>query len=242
MNKKINNKVNNATNCKWEFVSWTTEMDDEFIRVMILEKDKGNRIGGTFTSQPYTNMVWDLNTTLKLNLRRKHLHNRLRTIKEHFALCYDVFRGTTLSGYSWNPISELIEAKEEVWKALIEITPTPPSQIKPQKIKKKKVEEESDSVSKIMGSFESVADAMKECTKAIVGSRSQVYLGAEVYAELKCIGFEKEVLARAFIFLLKSPEFTQALFDCPSDMRVSVLTVMMATGDSMLMNNLLFFG
>ncbi|GKD54758.1 hypothetical protein Tco_1288145 [Tanacetum coccineum] len=48
----------------------------------------------------------------------------------------------------------------------IQITTTSPSsQIKPKISKKKKVEEESDLVSKIMGSFECVADAMKECTK-----------------------------------------------------------------------------
>ena len=51
----------------------------------------------------------------------------------------------------------------------IEITTTtPPSQKKPKKTKKKKVEEESEFVSKIMGSFECIADAMKECTKVIV--------------------------------------------------------------------------
>ena len=65
-------------------------MDDAFIRAMVVEKEKGNRIGGTFTSQAYANMVEELNRTLKLNLSRKHLQNRLRTIKEHFALCYDV--------------------------------------------------------------------------------------------------------------------------------------------------------
>ncbi|PWA88524.1 myb/SANT-like domain-containing protein [Artemisia annua] len=267
MNKKLNKKVNNATNFKREFVSWTAEMDDEFIRVMLLEKEKGNRIGGTFTSQAHANMVEELNRTLKLNLSQKNLQNRLRTIREHFALCYDVFCGTTLSGFSWNPISELIEAEEEVWKALIEANPeasiwkaktisnyddlyelfskdrttgggaetakerrkrtnrnvestneidlddsegiddieittvTPPSQIKPKRTKKKKVEEESEFVSKIMGSFECVSNAMKECTKAIVGSRPQVYSGAEVYAELKCMRFEKDALARAFVFL-----------------------------------------
>ena len=54
----------------------------------------------------------------------------------------------------------------------IEVTATPPSsQIQPKKSKKKKVEEESDFVSKIMGSFECVADAMKECTKVLVISK-----------------------------------------------------------------------
>ncbi|PWA74773.1 myb/SANT-like domain-containing protein [Artemisia annua] len=199
-------------------------MDVEFIRVMILEKDKGNRICGTFTSQAYANMVEELNRTLKLKLSRKHLQNRLGTIKEHFALCYDVFRGTTLSGFSWNPITELIEAEEEVWKALIEANPEA-------SIWKTKTISNYDDLYELFAKDRATADAMKECTKAIVGSRPQVYSGAEVYAELKRMGFESDVLERAFVFLLKSPEFTQALFDCPSDMRVSVLTEMMSMGD-----------
>ncbi|GJW85364.1 Myb/SANT-like domain-containing protein [Tanacetum coccineum] len=117
----MNKKVKNVTDCKREFVSWTPEMDDTYINAMLKEKYKGNRTGGTFTSQAYANMVEELNKTLKLNIGQKHLKNRIRTIKEHFAECYDVFRGTTLSGFAWNPVSELIEAEEEVWKDLIEV-------------------------------------------------------------------------------------------------------------------------
>ena len=89
----MNKKVNNATTCKRGLLSWTPKMDDEFIRVMFIEKEKekDNRTGGTFMSHAYTNMVEELNKTLKLNLSRKHLKNRLITIKKDFAECYDVF-------------------------------------------------------------------------------------------------------------------------------------------------------
>ena len=71
MNKKeknATNKVKNAANCKREFMSWTPEMDDAFLRAMVVEKEKGSRIGGTFTSQAYANMVEELNKNPKMNL------------------------------------------------------------------------------------------------------------------------------------------------------------------------------
>ena len=96
-------------------------MDDAFIKAMLKEQDKGNRGGGTFSPQAYKNMVFELNENLKLNLTKNHLKNRLSTIKKTFSSCYDVFREKSLSGFSWNPVSELIEAEEEVWKDLIAV-------------------------------------------------------------------------------------------------------------------------
>ncbi|GJW34280.1 hypothetical protein Tco_0054312, partial [Tanacetum coccineum] len=90
----------------------------------------------------------------------------------------------------------------------IQVTNTPQcSQMKPKK--KKKVEEESDIASKIQSSIEHVADAMKECTK------------------LEFMGVDQDLKVNAFIFLLRSPESTRALLDCPLDMQKSILNEMM---------------
>ncbi|KAJ9544903.1 hypothetical protein OSB04_024610 [Centaurea solstitialis] len=87
---------------------WTSHMDNAFIQAMLKEQDKGNRIDGTFTSQAYANMVDELSRMLNKDFNKNHLKNRLKTLKDHFSQCYDIFRGT-----------KLFEAEEEVWEALI---------------------------------------------------------------------------------------------------------------------------
>ena len=104
-----------------EKFDWTTEMDDAFIQAMLTQQDKGNRPNGTFTSRAYTNMVNELRKNLNLPFTKSRLKNRLRTIKEHFAQCYDVIHGSKLSGFSWNASTQFIEAEEEIWEQLIEV-------------------------------------------------------------------------------------------------------------------------
>ncbi|KAD3640019.1 hypothetical protein E3N88_29242 [Mikania micrantha] len=98
---------------KKEQLKWTDFMDEIFVQAMITEKDKGNSINGTFTSQAYINMIEELNTKLQMNFIKNHLKNHLKTLKEHFSQWYDMFQGTSLSGFSWNSNTQLIEAKDE---------------------------------------------------------------------------------------------------------------------------------
>lgn len=93
-------------------------MDYAFIQAMLKEQDKGNIIDGAFTSHAYTNMVNDLSRNLNIDFNQNQLKNRLKTIKQHFAQYYDVFRGASLSGFSWNPETKLLEAEDEVWADL----------------------------------------------------------------------------------------------------------------------------
>ncbi|KAJ0520768.1 putative Myb/SANT-like domain-containing protein [Helianthus annuus] len=108
---------------KKEQIKWTESMDNIFIQSMIAQQDRGNRINGSFTSQAYNNMIEELNTKLQIELTKKHMKNRLKTLKEHFSQWYDMFRGTSLSGFSWNSETQLIEAEDEVWDKLIDSKP-----------------------------------------------------------------------------------------------------------------------
>ncbi|PWA70371.1 myb/SANT-like domain-containing protein [Artemisia annua] len=116
------NKCNDGTKVKRELFVWTTQLDEAFIQAMLKEQDNGNRVDGTFTSQAYTNMVEEL-SKIKKDITKKHLKNRLKTLKEHFSQYYDIFRGAALSGFSWNPITRLLEAEDDVWEKLIEAKP-----------------------------------------------------------------------------------------------------------------------
>lgn len=95
---------------KRDMLIWTPQMDEYFIQAMLTQQYNGNRIDGTFTSTAYTNMVNELQEKKNLNFNKSHLKNRLKTLKDHFAQCYDLFRGVGLSGFSWNSETKLFEA------------------------------------------------------------------------------------------------------------------------------------
>lgn len=103
-------------------VNWTDRMDSAFIDAMVTQQEKGNRINGTFTTQAYTNMVEELNTKLQMNLTKNNLKNRLKSLKVYFSQWYDMFRGSSLSGFAWNSDTQLIEADDEVWENLINVS------------------------------------------------------------------------------------------------------------------------
>ncbi|XLS51045.1 hypothetical protein HN51_011722, partial [Arachis hypogaea] len=96
---------------------WIDEMDTTFIDALIEECRKENRVDGTFTTMAYDNILSLLRSIYGNHLRKENLKNRLKTLKDHFEVCYDHFHG--LSEFSWNLITKMFEAEAEVWKELI---------------------------------------------------------------------------------------------------------------------------
>ncbi|XP_076897544.1 uncharacterized protein LOC143550858 [Bidens hawaiensis] len=112
-----------GNNGKKEHFKWTKMMDEAFIQAMITQKDKGYKINESFTSKAYTNMIEELTTKLQMVITKNHLKHRLKTLKERFSQWYDMFQGTSLSGFSWNYETQLIEAEDGVWDKLIASKP-----------------------------------------------------------------------------------------------------------------------
>ncbi|GKC70409.1 Myb/SANT-like domain-containing protein [Tanacetum coccineum] len=69
------------------------------------------------------NMVVELSKSLKLEIKKVHLKNRLKTLKAHFSQYKDIFCAVSLSGFSWDPTTKLMNAEDEVWEALIKEKP-----------------------------------------------------------------------------------------------------------------------
>nr|KAJ0216805.1 hypothetical protein LSAT_V11C300117690 [Lactuca sativa] len=104
---------------KKKHIKWKDWMDYCFIQSMMTQDEKGLRISGSFIPQAYSNMVEELNQKFGKSLTKSHLKNRLKPLKSGFSQWYDMFRGTSLSGFGWNSETQLIEADEEVWANLI---------------------------------------------------------------------------------------------------------------------------
>lgn len=110
---------------KKENLKWTNRMDELFIETMLYEQAQGNRPDRTFTTHAYANMLKYLIEKLEIPyLKKSHLFNRQKTLKSHFAECYDLFKCSIgLSGFAWSPVTKKWDAEPEVWKDLIEAKP-----------------------------------------------------------------------------------------------------------------------
>ncbi|XP_023732170.3 uncharacterized protein At2g29880-like [Lactuca sativa] len=112
-----------ASGSEKEQVKWSDKMDYAYIQAMIKQQETGNRVNGSFTPTAYAQMVEELSTKHQMDITKSHLKNRYKTLKKHFSQWYDLFRGISLSGFSWNSSTQLIEAEEEVWDNLIKSKP-----------------------------------------------------------------------------------------------------------------------
>ena len=96
-------------------------MDTLFINCLLEEQTKGNRVDGNWSKIAPKNIVNKLKGKLQVgfndDLNKDHLKNRMKTMKSTFNTTYELFK--KLSDFSWNPMTELFEAKSEVWNELL---------------------------------------------------------------------------------------------------------------------------
>ncbi|CAI9283716.1 unnamed protein product [Lactuca saligna] len=102
-----------ASGSQKEQVKWSVKLDYAYIKAMIKQQEICNRVNGSFTPTAYAQMVEELNTEHQMDITKSHLKNRYKTLKKHFSQWYDLFRGISLSEFSWNSATQLIEAEEE---------------------------------------------------------------------------------------------------------------------------------
>jgi hypothetical protein len=106
---------------KKENLMWTNKMDNSLVEALVDEHEIYNHVNGTFTSQTYANMIAVMSKEFNMSFTKDHLKNRMKTLKSNFGKCYDLFRGTSLSGFFWNSQTKYIEAEEEVWAQFINV-------------------------------------------------------------------------------------------------------------------------
>ncbi|KAL6515358.1 hypothetical protein OROHE_018990 [Orobanche hederae] len=91
---------------------WTPNMDSVFIDSMLFQHREGNHEDGVFTSSAYSVMIKEMTGQFpSMNITKEKLKNRLKTIKQNFSKCYDVFRSASNSGFAWNNKTKLWEAR-----------------------------------------------------------------------------------------------------------------------------------
>jgi len=102
-----------------EFTKWTTKMNLILLNSMIEEVCQGCRIDGSWTSKGYTNIVMALHEAGLSGIKKNHVKNRQKSLKDKWREVNDLFGG--LDGFSWNQTTKRFEAKDEVWNDLIKV-------------------------------------------------------------------------------------------------------------------------
>ena len=101
-------------------LTWNKAMDDALVDALMQEFEKGNKVNGTFTSIAYGNVTIELVRLFGDKIDKVKIQNRSKTLKRNYSEYNEIFKGG-MSGFSWNPTTQLWDAEEPVWDALIEV-------------------------------------------------------------------------------------------------------------------------
>uniref|UniRef100_A0A2P2IPS4 Myb/SANT-like domain-containing protein n=2 Tax=Rhizophora mucronata TaxID=61149 RepID=A0A2P2IPS4_RHIMU len=100
---------------------WTDGMDDAFIDALLHQQRLGFRVDNVFTTAAYDNMVKELREKIGMPFLKDHLKNRLKTLKNNFKECFDLFND--VNGFTWSPETKIWTADPEAWKAYVKAKP-----------------------------------------------------------------------------------------------------------------------
>ncbi|KAI7998152.1 L10-interacting MYB domain-containing protein [Camellia lanceoleosa] len=91
---------------------WTPPMDRCLIDLLLDQVHKGNKIGQTFISQAWNDMVASFNAKFKSHYDRDVLKNRYKHLRRQYN---DVKVLLEQNGFSWDETREMVTAEDHVW-------------------------------------------------------------------------------------------------------------------------------
>ena len=91
-------------------------MDRCLIDLLLDQVHKGNKIGQTFISQAWNDVVTLFNTKFKSQYDRDVLKNRYKHLRRQYN---DVKTLLEQDGFSWDETREMVTAADHVWDAYI---------------------------------------------------------------------------------------------------------------------------
>ncbi|RZC77616.1 hypothetical protein C5167_001809 [Papaver somniferum] len=100
---------------------WTQGMDERLIETVVEQVRSGGKgEKGGFNDQVYNAVSKVLAERLDVDVGRKHIDNRLRTLRTEYRL-FSTLRGQT--GFCWDPVRSMITAPVGVWNEFIKAHP-----------------------------------------------------------------------------------------------------------------------
>ena len=94
---KKSKKNGNSDDFKKDNVTWTERWDEVLLDALLDEQLKGNRPNGTWSTTAFNNVLKTLNENFDFPFVKDHVKNRMKTLKNNFFACHEIFNGLTMS-------------------------------------------------------------------------------------------------------------------------------------------------
>ncbi|XP_017420008.1 uncharacterized protein LOC108330061 isoform X2 [Vigna angularis] len=99
---------------------WTPPMDRCLINLLLDQVKHGNRLGQTFISQAWNDMITSFNEQFNSQYDKDVLKNRYKHLRKQFN---DVDHLLQHDGFSWDDTREMIDAEDHVWDSYTKAHP-----------------------------------------------------------------------------------------------------------------------
>lgn len=99
---------------------WTPPMDRYLIDLLLDQVHRGNKLGQTFISQAWINMVTSFNVRFNSHHDKDVLKNRYKHLKRQFN---EIKILLEQSGFTWDETRDMVTAEDKVWDAYIKAHP-----------------------------------------------------------------------------------------------------------------------
>ncbi|KAI4337231.1 hypothetical protein L6164_015674 [Bauhinia variegata] len=113
-------KGNNPTGTDRTRTYWTPPMDRCLIDLLLEQTTKGNKIGQTFITQAWNEMISSFNMQFKSHYDKEVLKNRYKHLRRQFN---DVNNLLKQNDFSWNDKREMVVAEDNIWDAYTKVHP-----------------------------------------------------------------------------------------------------------------------
>ncbi|GAV80076.1 Myb_DNA-bind_3 domain-containing protein [Cephalotus follicularis] len=99
---------------------WTPPMDRYFINLLLDQVDKGNKVGQTFLTQAWMDMVTSFNAKFRSHYDKDVLKNRYKHLRRHYN---EIRTLLAHSQFQWDETRQMVTAEDSVWDSYIEEHP-----------------------------------------------------------------------------------------------------------------------
>ncbi|KAL3510226.1 hypothetical protein ACH5RR_029627 [Cinchona calisaya] len=176
MPRKVYETRSSNIKAKVKYTTWTTAMDNCLSRILAEHAKEGYK-GEIIKSATYDAVVRAINDMFGLELNKRHIKNRLKTLKKQYAVLSEI---VAQKGFKWDRARKMVFANDATWKEYIKVNPDA-------KTLRDKAFENYDELGIIVGSVQALASFSDSDTQVVdlMSDNFETDIGLEIQNDEK---------------------------------------------------------